>query len=308
MFKKYLLQLKTRHLRALREQKGQSLIIFVFAIMGIIAMMGLALDLGLVYIERVRVSRTTDAAALAAVVELPFEEEAVRRAIEYIDLNGYTQEDTEIRVRGCIQVPDSSPSQAGEIRNVGEGTPAVAGGDIYNPDVPVDVKPDDLISGYVYRPSLTNPPKAIFVIDTLAYQPVERDAANVVTSKNKDNCDGGSSPLYGTANKLRVSGQVDVDMNFMQFFGRGTVAVSDQAVGENVTNLDVVVVFDISGSMDYETNCFGCWVKDPAKDIMTNPYPTNGTNYQLNYTPNAGGGPYSIYWDSNSAATPNYAT
>lgn len=41
--------------------------------------------------------------------------------------------------------------------------------------------------------------------------------------------------------------------------------------------LDVAVVFDISGSMDYESNCYGCWVKNPIKsDIMAFPYPTNG--------------------------------
>ena len=140
MFKKYLLQLKTYHRRAWREQKGQSLIIFVFAILGLIAMMGLALDLGLVYIERVRVSRTTDAAALASVVELPFEEEAIRRAAEFIELNGYTQKDTEIRVRGCIAVGSN-------LSNVGDGNIA------YPPTDPVDIQPDSIISGYVYQPA-----------------------------------------------------------------------------------------------------------------------------------------------------------
>ena len=82
-----------------RHEEGQSLIIFAFAILGLIAMMGLALDLSLVYIERVRISRTADAAALAAVVELPFEEEAIRRAVEFIELNGYTRDETAILVR-----------------------------------------------------------------------------------------------------------------------------------------------------------------------------------------------------------------
>ena len=297
MLKRYLLQLKTHHLGALREQKGQSLIIFVFAIMGIIALMGLALDLGLVYIERVRVSRTTDAAALAAVVELPFEEEAIRRAAEFIELNGYRREETEIRVRGCIQTNDS-PLQ---VRNVGEGDPAVAGGAIYSPTAMVDNVPDNLIVGYVYQPALTNPPTAVFLIDTLSYQPVSLDAADQVTTPNEENCDGGSSPLYGTANKLRVSGQVDVRMNFMQFFGFSEVPVSDQAVGENVTNLDVVVVFDVSGSMDYETNCFGCWTKDPSLDILDNPYPTNGTQIVLNHEPEDEGGNHTIFWPDQSS-------
>ena len=89
MIKSILKQLKEEHRKAFQEQKGQSIIIITFAFLGLIAMLGLALDLGLVYIEQVRISRTTDAAALAAVVELPFEEEGMRRAIEYIQLNGY---------------------------------------------------------------------------------------------------------------------------------------------------------------------------------------------------------------------------
>lgn len=293
MLKNYLLQLKAKHLQAVKEQKGQSLIIFVFAILGLIAMMGLALDLGLVYIERVRVSRTTDAAALAAVVELPFEEEAIRRAAEFIELNGYTRESTEIRVRGCI---DTSSG----LQNVGDfsATAPYPAGD------PVDTQPDSLISGYVYQPALNNPPEAIFVIDTLAYQPVERDAGGLVTTQNQENCtDSGGTPLYGTANKLRVSGQVGVTMNFMRFFGFGVVPVSDQAVGENVTNLDVVVVFDVSGSMDFETTCFGCWNEVAARsaDILNNPFPTNGDHNPVNFDPPGPGGPYDIFWGGDSS-------
>lgn len=292
MFKKYLLQFKTSHLRALQEQKGQSLIIFVFAIMGLIAMLGLALDLGLVYIERVRVSRTTDAAALAAVVELPFEEEAMRRAAEFIELNGYTQEDTEIRVRGCIDV-------GGNLRNVGDGNT------VYPEDDPVDIQPDDLVSGYVYQPSLSDPPRNIFVIDTLGYQPVDYNPSDStdpadITTENQDNCtSSGGSSLYGTANKLRVTGQVNVDMNFMQFFGFGEVPVSDEAVGENVTNLDVAVVFDVSGSMNFETTCFGCWNEIAGRDVLEYPFPSNGDFNELDYDPDGDGGdpPYDIFWD-----------
>ena len=68
-------------LRKLEEQSGQSLIILAFAFVGLIAMLGLALDLGLVYVERVRIKRTVDAAILASVVELPVEEQAFDRAI-----------------------------------------------------------------------------------------------------------------------------------------------------------------------------------------------------------------------------------
>jgi len=75
--------------RQVFNQKGQSIIILAFAFLGLIAMLGLALDLGLVYIERTRIKRAVDAATLAAVVELPNEENAYLRAIAYLDENGY---------------------------------------------------------------------------------------------------------------------------------------------------------------------------------------------------------------------------
>ena len=71
------------------NQKGQSIVIMAFAFIGLIAMLGLALDLGLVYIERTQIKRAVDAATLAAVVELPNEENAYLRAIAYLDENGY---------------------------------------------------------------------------------------------------------------------------------------------------------------------------------------------------------------------------
>jgi uncharacterized repeat protein (TIGR01451 family) len=45
--------------------------------------------------------------------------------------------------------------------------------------------------------------------------------------------------------------------------------------------LDIAVVFDVSGSMDYETTCFDCWEPypdtHPNYDVIANPWPTNGT-------------------------------
>lgn len=285
MLRNYWNRFKTFHWHKFQAQKGQSIVIIAFAFLGLIAMLGLALDLGLVYIERVRVSRTTDAATLAAVVELPFEGETIARAIEYIELNGYQPGvDTEIRVRGCVADPTSGAAAA-PLANIGEGG-------IYDPNAIVSISPANNTAGYTYIPVAGgDTPRAIFVIDTMAYQPVERDNTNAVTSRNKDNCTGttgDSSALYGTATKVRVSGQVLVDMNFMQFFGFDEMPVADQATAENVTNLDVVVVFDVSGSMEFETNCYGCWVKDNSLDdnpaeVMDNPYPLNGDFNPLDY-------------------------
>ncbi|MFN8453599.1 MAG: Tad domain-containing protein [Anaerolineae bacterium] len=64
MLKRFLVNLKAQHMQRLQEQKGQSIIIVTFAMIGLIAMLGLALDLGLVYIEKVKVNRRADASAL----------------------------------------------------------------------------------------------------------------------------------------------------------------------------------------------------------------------------------------------------
>ena len=64
-----------------RGESGQSIILLTAAFVALLLIVGLAIDLGMVYIERIRLSRACDAAALAAASELPLEEEAQRRAI-----------------------------------------------------------------------------------------------------------------------------------------------------------------------------------------------------------------------------------
>jgi uncharacterized membrane protein len=95
-----------------QDQSGQSLVIVAFAFLALVAMLGIALDLGLVYIERVRIKRAVDAASLAGVVELPYEQESYERAMEYLDLNGYAMDQTDIYVIGCIKDPNT-----GQLRN-----------------------------------------------------------------------------------------------------------------------------------------------------------------------------------------------
>ena len=92
------------NVKASETESGQSIIILVFAFLGLVAMLGLALDLGLLYVERIRMKRAIDAAVLAGVVELPDEEQAMARAIEYLNLNGYDVDtDTAIQVVGCTR-------------------------------------------------------------------------------------------------------------------------------------------------------------------------------------------------------------
>jgi hypothetical protein len=72
-----------------------------------------------------------------------------------------------------------------------------------------------------------------------------------------------------------------VPMNFMQFFGFRTVPVQDEAIAENLTNLDIIVVFDVSGSMEDQTICHDCWVKTTNSPN----YPNNGYFNPIPYDP-----------------------
>ena len=72
-------------------QQGQSLIIVAFLIVALLAVVGLAVDLGLMYVEKVRLGRAVDAAALAGAQELPDESAAYDRMVEYLELNGYDE-------------------------------------------------------------------------------------------------------------------------------------------------------------------------------------------------------------------------
>jgi hypothetical protein len=80
-------------IRANDHQRGQSLIIVAFLIIALLAAVGLAVDLGLMYVERVRIGRAVDAAALAGAQELPDESAAHDRMVEYLELNGYEEGD-----------------------------------------------------------------------------------------------------------------------------------------------------------------------------------------------------------------------
>jgi hypothetical protein len=205
-----------------QEGKGQSLIVIVFAFLGLLAFVGLAVDLGLVYIERVQLGRACDAAALAAAQELPFENDAAARALEYLALNGYdTYDPTTVRVEVnyCSNVDVSGPAA------------------------------DDA--------------ETVIKIDTTSYE----DTA----LPPDDWCDSSS--------RIKVEGSQRVGMNFMQFFGFDSVAVSGEAVAENINDLDIAIVFDKSGSMEFDTLCYGCWTPIGGSDYPTGTRPFLGFPY-----------------------------
>jgi hypothetical protein len=228
-----------------QDQSGQSLVIVAFAFLALVAMLGIALDLGLVYIERVRIKRAVDAASLAGVVELPYEQESYERAMEYLDLNGYAMDQTDIYVIGCIKDPNT-----GQLRN--------------DPDP------------YAYH--LVVQPSHVFTFNTRAFQ---------VGKTPADNCrepSDDSVGVYGTANKLLITGTTWVNMNFMQFFGFREVPVGDSAVAQNVNSLDVAVVMDVTGSMDFDTICFNCYQRTEADEVDNEDYvryPQNGQRYAI---------------------------
>ena len=180
------------------QARGQSLVIVTFAFVGILAFVGLAVDLGWVYVERIRVAQAADAAALAGASELPLEEPAYRRALVYLQENGYDHEADDVQV-------------------------------IYNdPSRPPD---DDLYISTIW-------------VDT-AY------------SRDGDEPD--------TSDRIRVRVRRRVFMTFMQFIGFRYVPVEATAQAENINNIDTVIVYDRSGSMQFDTLCFGCWESSAAQ-------------------------------------------
>jgi Flp pilus assembly protein TadG len=276
----------------LGNQKGQSIIIFAFIFIGLIAMLGLALDLGLVYIERTRIKRAVDAATLAGVVELPNEEKAILRAIGYLDQNGYRLRDNagnaqvNVWVRGC--------AHAGYLQNTTVFTNYHNTNP--NPAPRQTITRTETITNitvnkiyHLYFPPNGNKvedPRAEFFIDTRTFQ--SRDINGNFETDNLQ-CNEASN-ILGTASKVHLDGIVPVDMNFMQFFGFPEVPVWDEAIAQNVTNLDVAIVFDMSGSMQFDTACYGCY--DPYEWAANNdanwfdpppPLPPSDPDFSIDY-------------------------
>ncbi len=72
--------MKGRKSRVAREE-GQSIVILAMAMVGLLVFAGLAVDAGVVYVTSVRLSRAVDSAALAGVVELPYESSITSTAL-----------------------------------------------------------------------------------------------------------------------------------------------------------------------------------------------------------------------------------
>lgn len=200
-------------------QRGQSLVLVAVGIFTLLAFVGLAVDLGLYYSERVRIVRAVDAAALAAAPELPLESAAQTRALEFLRDNGYDPDNPHTKVGINCLGAQTCPS--------GEGADTVI-----------------ILETASFR-DMTLPP---------SQQP-------------------------NTANRIRVIVRQRVPVIFMRFLGFDSLWVSASATAENINNLDVVIVFDRSGSMEFDTLCYGCWQKQtgvPYPGGLIYPLPWNG--------------------------------
>ncbi len=274
------------------NEKGQSIVIIAFAILGLIAMLGLALDLGLVYIERTRLKRAVDAATLGGVVELPAEEQTFIRAINYLDQNGYRLRDgaglpqVNVYIRGCAHSSYLNTAAAG-FRNYHDGTFS-AGNPLWTPQWTFERRtaPGDINAVpadqryYLYFPTngqRVASPTAEFYLDTRTFQAKQDEDSNPPVYEADSNLCNLATNILGTATKVRVQGIVPVQMNFMQFFGFRNVPVWDEAVAQNVTNLDVAIVFDMSGSMQFDTIGYGFY--DPFEGKSSWPVATYGSDY-----------------------------
>lgn len=207
-----------------KREKGQALILVAFAIVTLIAFVGLGVDLGLAYVERVRVQRAADAAALAASAELPLESAAHLRALEYLAENDYD----------CGL------------------TPAGGGANCTNPLVHVRINQTE---------NFADPDEEAFTrieIDTEEFAKVQ-----------------GGHIVPNSAVRIRVKVTQEVKMYFMSLLGFPYVPVSGVATAENIKDLDIVLVFDQSGSMEFDTLCYGCWTpKVNGNDAVE--YPEGG--------------------------------
>jgi len=196
-----------------RSERGQSLVLVAFSIFALVAFVGLAIDVGLSYVDRVRARRAADAAALAAASELPLEAAAQARALEYLEANGYP----------CgLQVQNEGDNLLYQCSNAETRVEINAG------------YPESYIAG----PGAAEA-KRVIVINTTRYR-------DDVYASN-------------TADRIEVIVQQASPLYFMRIFGFDSLHVEGRAVAENINNLDVVIVYDTSGSMEFDTLCYGCW-------------------------------------------------
>ena len=82
-----------------KDESGVILVLVVAGMTAFLGLLGLVIDLGQIYMERVRLSRAVDAAVFAGVQELPGKpEQAVAKAYEYSQANNVAVENVEVKL------------------------------------------------------------------------------------------------------------------------------------------------------------------------------------------------------------------
>ncbi len=222
----------------LRNEKGQSLIIIAFGIITLIAFVGLAVDLGIAYVERIRIRRAADAAALAGAAELPLEEAAHIRALEFLEENDY----------GCgLKVGANASS---------------------------------------YQCTLTDTVR-VEIDNNYFSGPLAEDAERIIHINTIDYRDPTTPYLADSSDRIRVDLTAKAPVYFMRVLNFVDVPVKGSATAENINHLDIALVFDVSGSMEFDTLCYGCW------------RPKSGAAYP-------DGNFYPLPWDGDLDGTPDH--
>ncbi len=90
MIKKWFLHQNKQQANAEREEEGQSIVILAFVFIGLLAFVGIAVDVGLVFARATQLQSGIDAAALAGVTELADGDlnDADNRAAQFLRANG----------------------------------------------------------------------------------------------------------------------------------------------------------------------------------------------------------------------------
>lgn len=85
-------------LRRPTRQDGQALILLAFAMVGLVAGVGISVDVAVLFSARTQLIKTVDGAALAGAGQLPNAEKAYGRALEYLELNGVDVNDPNVTI------------------------------------------------------------------------------------------------------------------------------------------------------------------------------------------------------------------
>lgn len=207
---------------------------------GVMVLVCLAVDLGRIYLVRLRVRSAVDVAVLGASIELPLESAAHERALTILQEYQYNWEAPywmeELLPADVVRWL----SQLLDIK-----LPAILS-DVEWREVRVVINPGDPMGS--------------------AFGPPESDAVLAIWIDTAFSRDASAAEPIDTANAIRVTARERVPTVFLWLVGIGQVPVEHSAEAETWVNEMVVVVSDISGDVGFSALCSGCWTSGCAYD------------------------------------------